>query len=85
MEMFFNVRAGEIVPGGMMVFVSPFSCYIRLMGFFSSSLMDLVNEGKLDESLVDSFNLPMYFPSPQDMTKVVEKNGCFSIEMMGLR
>ncbi|XP_049388849.1 loganic acid O-methyltransferase-like isoform X1 [Solanum stenotomum] len=85
MEMFLNARAEEIVPGGMMVFISPFSCYIRLMGFFGSSLMDLVNEGKLDESLVDSFNLPMYFPSPQDMTKVVEKNGCFSIEMMELR
>jgi len=44
MEMFFNARAGEIVPGGMMVFVSPFLCYIRLKGFFGSSLMDLVNE-----------------------------------------
>ncbi|XP_049415038.1 loganic acid O-methyltransferase-like [Solanum stenotomum] len=85
MEMFFNARAEEIVPGGMMVLVSPFSCYTRLMGFFGSSLMDLVNEGKLDESLVDSFNLPMYFPSLEDMTKVVEKNGCFSIEMMELR
>ncbi|XP_004253343.1 loganic acid O-methyltransferase-like [Solanum lycopersicum] len=85
MEMFFNARAEEIVQGGMMVIISPFTCYTRLMGFFGSSLMDLVNEGKLDESLVDSFNLPMYFPSPQDMTKVVEKNGCFSIEKMELR
>ncbi|KAK4706349.1 hypothetical protein R3W88_034111 [Solanum pinnatisectum] len=84
MEMFFKARAEKIVTGGMMVFISPFSCYIRLMGFFGSTLMDLMNEGKLDESLVDSFNLPMYFPSPQDMTKVVEKNGCFSIEMMEL-
>ncbi|PHT74120.1 hypothetical protein T459_21397 [Capsicum annuum] len=40
--------------------------------------------GMLDESLVDSFNLPMYFLSPEDMTKVVEKNGCFSIEIMEL-
>ncbi|XP_055815376.1 loganic acid O-methyltransferase-like [Solanum dulcamara] len=84
MEMFFNARAEEIVPGGMMVLVTPFSGYIRLMGFFGSSLMDLVNEGKLDESQVYSFNLPMYFPSPQDMTKVVEKNGFFSIERMEL-
>ncbi|KAF3654439.1 hypothetical protein FXO38_10196 [Capsicum annuum] len=41
-------------------------------------------QGMLDESLVDSFNLPMYFLSPEDMTKVVEKNGCFSIEIMEL-
>ncbi|KAK4706351.1 hypothetical protein R3W88_034113 [Solanum pinnatisectum] len=80
MEMFFNARAEEIVPGGMMVLVTPFSGYVRLLGFFGSSLMDMVNEEKLDESLVDSFNLPLYYPSPQDMTKVVEKNGLFSIE-----
>ncbi|KAM3327776.1 hypothetical protein P3S68_033825 [Capsicum galapagoense] len=41
-------------------------------------------QGMLDESVFDSFNLPMYFPSPEDMTKVVEKNGCFSIEIMDL-
>lgn len=44
-----------------------------LVKFFGSSLMDLVSEGKLDESLVDSFNVPTYFPSPKDMTKAVEK------------
>ncbi|KAK4706348.1 hypothetical protein R3W88_034110 [Solanum pinnatisectum] len=71
MEMFFNARAEEIVPGGMMVLVTPFSGYVRLLGFFGSSLMDMVNEEKLDESLVDSFNLPLYYPSPQDMTKVL--------------
>ncbi|XP_006367613.1 probable S-adenosylmethionine-dependent methyltransferase At5g38100 [Solanum tuberosum] len=84
MEVFFNVRAEEIVQGGMMVLITAFSGYIRLMRFFGSSLMDLVNEGKLDESLVDSFNLPLYYPSPQEMTKVVEKNGLFSIERMEL-
>ncbi|PHT74119.1 hypothetical protein T459_21396 [Capsicum annuum] len=84
MEMLLNARAEEIVEGGMMVLVTPFASYTRLMNFFGSSLMDLVNEGTLDESLVDSFNLPMYFPSPEDMTKVVEKNGCFSIERMEL-
>ncbi|KAL3347149.1 hypothetical protein AABB24_021030 [Solanum stoloniferum] len=84
MEMFFNARAEEIVPGGMMVLVTPFSGYVCLLGFFGSSFMDMVNEEKLDESLVDSFNLPLYYPSPQDMTKVVEKNGLFSIQRMEL-
>ncbi|PHU23453.1 hypothetical protein BC332_08560 [Capsicum chinense] len=83
MEMFLNARAEEIVEGGMMVLISPFTSD-SLMEFFGSSLMDLVNEGKLDESLVDSFNLPMYFPSPEDMTKVVEKNDYFSIERIEL-
>ncbi|KAL3347135.1 hypothetical protein AABB24_021020 [Solanum stoloniferum] len=43
MEMFFNARAEEIVQGGMMVLVSPFSGWDSL-NFFGSSLMDLVNE-----------------------------------------
>ncbi|PHT73961.1 hypothetical protein T459_21238 [Capsicum annuum] len=67
----------------MMVIISPQSIE-RLVKFFGSCLIDLVNEGMLDESLFDSFNLPMYFPSPEDMTKVVEKNDCFSIEIMEL-
>uniref|UniRef100_M1D439 Loganic acid methyltransferase n=2 Tax=Solanum tuberosum TaxID=4113 RepID=M1D439_SOLTU len=83
MEVFFNARAEEIVPGGMMLLISP-QLSERLLKFFGSSLMDLVNEGKLDESLVNSFNVPVYFPSIEDMTKVVEKNDCFSIERIEL-
>ncbi|KAM3218041.1 hypothetical protein P3L10_022570 [Capsicum annuum] len=83
MEMFLDARAEEIVEGGMMVLISPQSIE-RLVRFFGSSLIDLVNEGKLDESLVDSFNVPAYSPSPQDMTKAVEKNDCFSIERIEL-
>ncbi|KAM3218037.1 hypothetical protein P3L10_022566 [Capsicum annuum] len=83
MEMLLNARAEEIVEGGMMVIISPQSseCLVK---FFGSSLMDLVSEGKLDESLVDSFNVPTYFPSPKDMTKAVEKNNCFTIERIEL-
>ncbi|KAK4380582.1 hypothetical protein RND71_002444 [Anisodus tanguticus] len=83
MEVFLNARAEEIVLGGMMVLISPFSGY-RYLNFFGYSLMDLVNEGMLDESLVDSFNVPVYFPSPEDMIKVVERNECFSIERIEL-
>ncbi|KAM3324688.1 hypothetical protein P3S67_005840 [Capsicum chacoense] len=41
MEMLLNARAEEIVEGGMMVLVTPFASYTRLMNFFG---MDLVNE-----------------------------------------
>ncbi|KAF3618946.1 putative S-adenosylmethionine-dependent methyltransferase-like [Capsicum annuum] len=83
MEMFFNARVREIVPGGMIVLISPQSTE-HLAKIFGSSLMDLVNEGKFVESLVDSFNVPTYFPSPKGMTRVVDKNGCFSIERIDL-
>ncbi|KAM3327780.1 hypothetical protein P3S68_033829 [Capsicum galapagoense] len=43
MEMLLNARAEEIVEGGMMVLISPFTNN-SLTEFFGSSLMDLVNE-----------------------------------------
>ncbi|KAL7260223.1 hypothetical protein ACSBR1_005986 [Camellia fascicularis] len=37
----------------------------------------------INEDEVDSFNLPLYITtSPKEMTKLVERNGCFSIERM---
>ncbi|XP_070045625.1 uncharacterized protein [Nicotiana tomentosiformis] len=45
----------------------------RMLTFLESSLIDMVNQGIIDESLVDSFNLPLYFPSAEDMIKVVKK------------
>ncbi|KAG5581371.1 hypothetical protein H5410_051998 [Solanum commersonii] len=57
---------------------------MRMLKFLESIPIDMVNEGIVEESLVDSFNFPVYFPSSEDMTKVVEKNGCFSIERMAL-
>jgi len=37
-----------------------------------------------DESEIDSFNFPYYASSPEEMRKVVERNGRFSIERMEL-
>ncbi|XP_060196429.1 loganic acid O-methyltransferase-like [Lycium barbarum] len=92
MEAFLSARAEEIVPGGLIVLTLPAipselhhsqSGY-GMLTFLESSLIDMVNEGIVEESLVDSFNLPLYFPSLEDMTKVVKKNGNFSIERIEL-
>ncbi|GMP59396.1 hypothetical protein CsSME_00022685 [Camellia sinensis var. sinensis] len=42
----------------------------------------MVKLGMINEDEVDSFNLPLYTTSPKEMTKLVERNGCFSIERM---
>ena len=41
-------------------------------------------QGKISEAQVDSFNLPMYVPSLEEMMELVQKNGCFDIEKMEL-
>lgn len=39
-------------------------------------------QGLVAEAQVDSFNLPLYFPTLEEMTEIVKKNGCFSIALM---
>lgn len=41
-------------------------------------------QGIIEESDVDSFNLPFYAASLEEMEEIVEKNGCFRIERMEL-
>ncbi|XWS34330.1 hypothetical protein CRYUN_Cryun21dG0030300 [Craigia yunnanensis] len=49
-----------------------------------SCLNDMAKEGLLSEDQVDSFNIPIYAPSPMEITELVERNGCFSIERLEL-
>ncbi|CAJ1932690.1 unnamed protein product [Sphenostylis stenocarpa] len=88
-----DARAMELVPGGMLVIVMPsfpygmpYSEVINgmLFDYMGSILLDLSKEGLFDESKIDSFNFPYYASNPAEMTKVVEKNGRFSIERMEL-
>lgn len=39
-------------------------------------------QGIIAEDEVDSFNIPMYCPCPNEMEEVIEKNGNFKIEKM---
>lgn len=39
-------------------------------------------QGGVSEEKVDSFNIPMYCMSPQELEAAVERNGSFSIESM---
>lgn len=41
-------------------------------------------QGLLTENEVDRFNLPLYSPSPEEMSELVARNGCFTVEVMEL-
>ncbi|XP_059650747.1 loganic acid O-methyltransferase-like [Cornus florida] len=91
MGIFLDARAKETVVRGMMVLIIPGLeddiHYSQLLpgltlDILGSCLVDMVNAGLLDQAEVDSFNLPMYFPSPKEMARLVDRNGCFSIERM---
>ncbi|KAM1081716.1 hypothetical protein FF1_020521 [Malus domestica] len=91
MENFLNARAKELVPKGMMVLIltatpkgMPYSELPTGMWYdsLSSVLMDMAKEEIIEESKVDSFNLPYYAASVEEMEEIVEKNGCFRIQRM---
>ncbi|GMJ04541.1 hypothetical protein like AT1G68040 [Hibiscus trionum] len=93
MEDFLCARASEIVNGGMMIFIMPGipdgMPYSQLAAsvmyeFMASIFMDMADEGLVSEDEVDSFNLPIFTPSPEEMAAIVEKNGQFSIETLEL-
>ncbi|XP_068306924.1 loganic acid O-methyltransferase-like [Pyrus communis] len=88
MECFLNARAQEMVRGGLMVLIIPgrpngtrhlASATFQLL---EACLMEMVRKGVIPEEGVDSFNVPVYFTSAQELEAVVEQNGCFSIERM---
>lgn len=41
-----------------------------------------MKQGIISEEKVDTFNLPTYFASPQEVEAIVERNGCFRLERM---
>ncbi|KAK1272651.1 Salicylate O-methyltransferase [Acorus gramineus] len=46
----------------------------------SDALFDMVSEGLVDESKADSYDLPIYTPTLQELRAVVETEGCFDID-----
>ncbi|XP_043696112.1 loganic acid O-methyltransferase-like [Telopea speciosissima] len=91
MDSFLHARAQEIVCGGLMALLIPSlpdenhpsqSRLITLFELLESSLKDMINMGFSSEAQVDSFNMPVYQPSTQELEGLIERNGSFRIEKM---
>ncbi|KAJ0099431.1 hypothetical protein Patl1_21385 [Pistacia atlantica] len=89
MECFLNARAEELVGGGLMVIVIstlpneiPMSNTTegKIYDFLGSCLIDLVKMGLISEEKVDSFNFPLYYPTPKEFETIIGRNGLFTIE-----
>ncbi|XP_012072573.2 loganic acid O-methyltransferase-like, partial [Jatropha curcas] len=89
MDCFLDFRAKEVIAGGLVILTFPG----RLGGIphsqvfsnvaydlLGSCLMDLANKGIISKEKVDSFNIPIYFPSAEELEEGIERNGCFNVE-----
>ncbi|KAK3012447.1 hypothetical protein RJ639_010370 [Escallonia herrerae] len=88
MDSFFEARAQELVSGGLMTLVIPClpvgtapsqSPIMAVADLLGDSLLDMANMGLVSEDKVDSFNLPSYNPTPQELENLIKRNGCFEI------
>lgn len=86
METFLRARAQELAPGGLMALIIPgradgtLPTQSGVGDFFhplQSCLVDMVNEGIISKAKLDSFNLPLYRPSQEELHMLIKKAGCF--------
>ncbi|KAI9111263.1 hypothetical protein K1719_017675 [Acacia pycnantha] len=89
-SLFLKCRARELVEGGRMV--------LTLQGRSNSgtssnesyyawellveALNDMVLEGIIKEDQIDSFNIPMYYPSSSELQLEIEKEGSFTLNRL---
>eukprot|EP00253_Pinus_taeda_P011249 PITA_11249 len=85
---FLRARAEELVRGGriFLVLMGRTSRDPSDQGFLAfpwetlgSSLNDLVSQGLIEEEKVDSFNLPIFAPCPEEVSSQVAREGSFEI------
>ncbi|KAL6975998.1 hypothetical protein U1Q18_024792, partial [Sarracenia purpurea var. burkii] len=93
MEAFLDARYRELVGGGLVVIQMP--CVPNggvlpsqtgagmIHELLGDSFFDMVNMGIIPEEKVNSFNLPQYLPSIEELEKVIETNNRFTIEKIG--
>ncbi|KAL9372385.1 hypothetical protein Peur_034629 [Populus x canadensis] len=91
LDCFLHARAQEVVRGGLIILMVPgrldTSPHTRVVSNISydilgSCLMDMAKMGIISEEKVDSFNIPIYFSSPQEVEATVERNGYFNLERL---
>ncbi|KAM1011834.1 hypothetical protein ACFX2C_047130 [Malus domestica] len=92
MDCFLRARALETVHRGLIVLNLlglpndiPQSHHLignLAIDILGSCLVEMARKGVISEEKVDSFNMPCYFASPQELAIIVERNGCFSTEIL---
>ncbi|CAH1444641.1 unnamed protein product [Lactuca virosa] len=89
---FLKVRSQEIVQGGCMVLtfigrsMADPTCddCIYLWHLLGLSLLDLLKEGLIQESDLNSFNMPYYTPYEDEVMNIIRNEGSFSLDTLNV-
>ncbi|KAI9111284.1 hypothetical protein K1719_017696 [Acacia pycnantha] len=89
-SLFLKCRARELVEGGRMVLTllgrgtsgpSISACFYA-WELLVEALNDMVLEGIIKEDRIDSFNVPIYYPSSSELQLEIEKEGSFILNSL---
>ncbi|KAI4340725.1 hypothetical protein MLD38_025535 [Melastoma candidum] len=90
---FLSARSKEMLTGGLMVMILPGIaagvCQSQIASgmmydILGDCLMDMAEEGMILAEEVDLFNLPVYFPTAEEMSQLIGRDRGFSIEKLEL-
>ncbi|XP_076891875.1 S-adenosyl-L-methionine:benzoic acid/salicylic acid carboxyl methyltransferase 3-like [Bidens hawaiensis] len=89
---FLQMRSEEVVHGGCMILTFPGRRIVdptsedgsALFELLGQSLVDILKEGLVRGSDINSFNLPFYFPCEDEVTNIIKNEGSFSLENMNV-
>ncbi|KAL8245385.1 hypothetical protein R6Q59_011643 [Mikania micrantha] len=89
---FLQLRYEEIVHGGHMVLTLPGRSNVdpttddcwNLWDLLTKSLLELLNEELVQESDINSFNLPFYLPCVDEVRNVIQNVGSFYLDNMNV-
>ncbi|MFS7915573.1 putative salicylate carboxymethyltransferase [Helianthus anomalus] len=89
---FLQLRLEELVHDGRMVIT--FRCRSSLdptndecstlWELLTMSLLEMLKEGLVRESYINSFNLPFYFPHGDELRRIIEEHRSFSLDDMDI-
>ncbi|KAM7265079.1 hypothetical protein ACFE04_002762 [Oxalis oulophora] len=90
-QLFLSLRSEEIVSSGRMILsfigrsvIDPTGRdVVYEWGMLTQSLLELVDEGIVEEGDIDSFNAPFYAPREEEVKEIVQMEGSFSIDKLG--
>ncbi|KAI3835818.1 hypothetical protein MKX03_013414 [Papaver bracteatum] len=89
-KVFLECRSEELVNGGRMVLtitgrISSDPTSKECCSFWellSLSARDMVLQGAIEEEKLNLFNIPVYYPSPEEVKSIVESEGSFTINQL---
>ncbi|CDP21471.1 unnamed protein product [Coffea canephora] len=83
---FLSARADELVSGGhLFVTLAPKiddPVAYNVQDLLGMTMNDMVSEGLIDEKALDTFNLPHYRPSLEEVKTIIEKNRALKIRYL---